>query len=56
MPLQSGSSQKVVGANIKTLRSEGKGRKQAIAISLEKARKSMNLVALEKAKKKKSVY
>ena len=53
MPLASGSSQKTVSKNIKKLRQEGKPRKQAIAIALEKARKSMNLQALEKRDKKK---
>lgn len=40
MPLESGSSQKAVGDNIKTEEAAGKPRKQAIAIALHKAGKS----------------
>jgi hypothetical protein len=39
MPLLKGKSQKVVKKNIKTLLSEGKPQKQAVAIALDKARK-----------------
>ena len=40
MPLKSGSSEKVIGDNIKTEMAAGKPRKQAIAIALSKAGKS----------------
>jgi len=40
MPLKSGSSRKVVSANIRTERAAGKPPKQAIAIALSKAGKS----------------
>jgi len=53
MPLKSGSSQRAVSSNVRTLRREGKPQKQAIAIALEQARKSTHLVALEKREKKK---
>ena len=52
MPLRAGSSQKAVSSNIRTLRREGKPRKQAIAIALEEARKSTHRVALKKLKKR----
>lgn len=38
MPLLKGKSQKVVKKNIKTLLSEGKPQKQAVAIAISKAR------------------
>ena len=50
MPLVEGSSQKTVSKNVKKLRSEGKPRKQAIAIALETARKSS--IALEPVEKR----
>lgn len=37
MPLQSGSSNKVVSANIKTEMAAGRPQKQAIAIAMRKA-------------------
>lgn len=40
MPLQTGSSRKVIGQNIRKEMQSGKGRKQAIAIALSKAGKS----------------
>lgn len=41
MPLKSGSSDKIISANIKELMDAGKPRKQAIAIALEKANKKL---------------
>lgn len=38
MPLKSGSSDKVVGENIKIEQNAGKPHKQAVAIALSKAR------------------
>ena len=40
MPLQRGSSKKVVSANIRTEMAAGRPQKQAIAIALSKAGKS----------------
>ena len=40
MPLQSGSSKKIVSANIKRERAAGKPQKQAVAIAMSKAGKS----------------
>ena len=40
MPLKKGSSTKAVGSNIRTLRHEGYGQRQAIAIAMSKAGKS----------------
>ena len=39
-PLQSGSSQKVIGSNIKTEKNAGKPQRQSVAIALNKARES----------------
>ena len=40
MPLRSGSSRKIISANIRTEMSHGKSQKQAVAIALANARKS----------------
>ena len=40
MPLTKGKSKKAVSANIRKLRHEGYGQKQAIAIAMKKAGKS----------------
>jgi hypothetical protein len=40
MPLKKGSSQKVIGQNIKTEMAHGKPKKQAIAIAMRSAGKS----------------
>tara|TARA_R100001132_G_scaffold12243_1_gene11391 strand:+ start:524 stop:682 length:159 start_codon:yes stop_codon:yes gene_type:complete len=49
MPLESGSSQKTISANIKKLIEEGYPQKQAMAIALENARN----VSRKKRKKRK---
>ncbi len=40
MPLKQGKSKAAVKSNIKTLKSEGRPQKQAVAIALDTARKS----------------
>ncbi len=44
MPLQKGSSRKVISANIKTEIAAGKPQKQAVAIALNNAGKSKNKI------------
>ena len=39
MPLKKGSGKKIISRNIRTLVREGKPKKQAIAIALQKGRK-----------------
>ena len=38
MPLKKGNTQRAIGSNIKSLRSEGKPQNQAVAIAMNKAR------------------
>ena len=45
MPLDTGKSKKTVSKNIKTLRKEGKSKKQSVAIALSKAGKSKRRTA-----------
>lgn len=40
MPLHKGASKKAVSSNIRTLRREGYGQKQAVAVAMSKAGKS----------------
>lgn len=53
MTLKKGSSQKIIGKNIKTLLEEGKPRSQAIAIALSTARQSKLERKRKKMRKKK---
>jgi uncharacterized protein YdaT len=52
MPLQSGSSQKTISANIKKLIEEGYPQKQAIAIALENARDASRKKRKKRKKRK----
>lgn len=54
MPLKSGKSRKVIGANIKTEMHEGKPQKQAVAIGLTKAGKSYKQTGKKRKGKPKS--
>ena len=53
MPLEKGTSRKVIGHNIKEMEASGHSRKQSIAASLNQARKSGAHIHKKKAKKKK---
>jgi hypothetical protein len=51
MPLQKGSSKKVIGANIGELVKSGRPQKQAIAIAFSEARKQSGKFPKKKGKK-----
>ena len=51
MPIEKGTSRKVIGGNIKREEEAGKKPKQAIAIALSEARKSGAKIPMKKEKK-----